>query len=79
MAVVERTFVIDESVAKQLDELVLFDEQSEFVSEVLAKQIYQINKEKLLKKMQTLRQSANAPDGISTTDMIYQLRQGGQV
>lgn len=76
---VERTFVIDESIAKQLDELVLFDEQSEFVSEVLAKQIYQINKEKLLKKMQTLRQSTKAPDGISTTDMIYQLRQGGQV
>ncbi|AWY21014.1 hypothetical protein LP123_11270 [Moraxella bovis] len=79
MAVVERTFVIDESIAKQLDELVLFDEQSEFVSEVLAKQIYQINKEKLLKKMQTLRQSDKVPDGISTTDMIYQLRQGGQV
>ncbi|STZ56417.1 Uncharacterised protein [Moraxella lacunata] len=79
MAVVERTFVIDENIAKQLDELVLFDEQSEFVSEVLAKQIYQINKEKLLKKMQMLRQSANALDGISTTDMIYQLRQGGQV
>lgn len=76
---VERTFVIDESIAKQLDELVLFDEQSEFVSEVLAKQIYQINKEKLLKKMQTLRQSDKVPDGISTTDMIYQLRQGGQV
>lgn len=49
MAVVERTFVIDENIAKQLDELVLFDEQSEFVSEVLAKHIYQINKEKLLK------------------------------
>lgn len=76
---VERTFVIDENIAKQLDELVLFDEQSEFVSEVLAKQIYQINKGKLLKKMQMLRQSANIPDGISSTDMIYQLRQGGQV
>ncbi|WP_315040581.1 hypothetical protein ACGTJS_02735 [Faucicola mancuniensis] len=76
MATVERTFHIDETIAKNLDKMISRDKQSQFINDLLFKNIYNQDIEKLNNLIKNFRFKYPKNEGISSTDLLRQIRDG---
>lgn len=76
MATVERTFQINAELAKELDKMIGLEAQSRYINALLSENIQRHNVDKLNTMIENFRFNYPKNDGISSTDLLRQIRDG---
>ena len=76
MAIVEKTFAIDELVAERLNQMVADNKQSGYINDLILADIYQMDRQAVSDKLAFLRKNRKQPTGIISTEMLYRMRTG---
>lgn len=76
MKTVERTFRLNEDIAKALDDMVALEAQSNYINDLLSKNMQGQNADKLNDMIINFRSKYPKNDGISSTDLLRKIRDG---
>ncbi|MDO4450194.1 MAG: hypothetical protein Q4B79_04440 [Moraxella sp.] len=74
MAVVEKTFAIDENIAIALDKMIDDNEQSKYINEFFMSLIEQKNREAIENMIWHFSDEMPNPNGKSSTDLLREIR-----
>lgn len=76
MAMVERTFRINEDIATALDNMVSLEAQSTYINDLLSKNIQAQNTDKLNEMIANFRFKYPKNDGMTSTELLRKIRDG---